>query len=199
MLTPDARVQDAAERLGIDRQRAGRRPRRRRATAGILPRGAQAPGFVLAARVARRGFEGGCCHDVRSAAILSSTLHEQRGDRRLLVDAPDGLPEQPRDRQDVDLADSAPARRRAGWCWSRSACSIGDALDAIDRRRPTARRAPRRRCTRSAPLVLQRLRRLLIVPAVSMMSSCMMQVRPFDVADHVHHLGRAVSSCAACR
>ena len=46
--------------------------------------------------------------------------------------------------------------------------------------------------TRAAPLSFSAVAAFVIVPAVSMMSSWMMQVRPVDVADHVHHFRRAV-------
>ena len=46
--------------------------------------------------------------------------------------------------------------------------------------------------TRSAPFAFSAWAAFTIVPAVSMMSSWMMQVRPLDVADHVHHFRRAI-------
>ena len=73
-------------------------------------------------------------------------------------------------------------------------------LDALDRRarQHAVHRARRARARRRSPS--SACAAFCIVPAVSMMSSWMMQVAPLHVADHVHHLRRAHRPArAACR
>ena len=97
--------------------------------------------------------------------------------RRLLVDALDRLAEQPRHREHDDLAARRASPSTAGSCWSRSSCRW-----ATSRIRsiagPDSTPCTAHASTRAAPLSLSAVAAFVIVPAVSTMSSWMMQVRP---------------------
>src|SRR6187399_1628112 len=118
------------------------------------------------------------------------TSHEQRRDRRLLVDVPDGLAQEPRHRQHFNL----PALLRGATQRHR----VGDdqvierrLLDPLDRRpRQHSMHRAREHTLRAG--LFQRHRRLLNRPR-GVDDVVLQDARaPGDVTDHVHHFRRPV-------
>ena len=133
-----------------------------------------------------------------SSSEIIVLLREQRRHRLAVADATDRLGEQERHRQLADLLARLrflAQRDRVGDRPPRRAATVRCARSPGPRTPGACSR--HRRASRHAPSA--RSAAFTSVPAVSIMSSMIDAVAAFDLADHMHHLGRRRPSAGACR